>query len=136
LHWAELTLLNVLAWRTIYYVARFRTGKRNKQRVKMVVPVRVRLMGVNHQNASQVAHTLDATETGVKLAGFRGEVKVGDVIEIRYRRERGMFRVVWIQTLEKSSEKHVGAECVDPDKNIWGTDFPQHLDEYEEKEPE
>jgi hypothetical protein len=102
----------------------------------MVVPVRIRFVAVNHESASQVAHTLDASETGVRLGGFRGDVSLGDVIEIQYRRERGMFRVVWTKALEKSSEKHVGAECVEPGRNMWGTDFPHHADEYEEKEPE
>jgi hypothetical protein len=102
----------------------------------MVVPVRIRLVGASHQNISQVAHTLDATETGVKLGGLQGDLRAGDVIEIQYRRERAMFRVVWIQSIEKSSEKHIGAECIEADKNIWGTEFPHHPDEYEEKEPE
>jgi hypothetical protein len=44
-----------------------------------------------------------------------------------------MFRVVWIQE-QHNSEKHIGAECVEPDKNIWGQEFPQQMDEYEEKE--
>jgi hypothetical protein len=102
----------------------------------MVAPVRVRIAGLDNQGAGQVAHTLDASESGVKLAGFRGDVNVGDVIEIQYRRERAMFRVVWIRAVAKSSEKHIGAECIDPDKNIWGTNFPLQKDEYEEKEPE
>jgi hypothetical protein len=98
----------------------------------MVVPIRVRLAGSDH--ASQPAHTLDATESGVRFAGFRGELNPEDIIEIQYRHERGLFRVVWIHVLEKSSEKHVGAECVEADKNIWGEEFPHQTDEYEEKE--
>ena len=102
----------------------------------MVAPVRVRVVGLDNQRASQVAHTLDASESGVKLAGFRGDVNVEDVIEIQYRRERAMFRVVWIHPVENYTEKHIGAECIEPDKNIWGTTFPRQRDEYEEKEPE
>ena len=101
----------------------------------MVVPVRVRLAGTSDEDqASQLAHTLDASDSGVKLAGFRGEVNVGDVIEIQHRHERALFRVVWIHVLEKSSEKHIGAECVEPDKNIWGAEFSLLVDEYEDKE--
>lgn len=98
----------------------------------MVAPVRVRLAG-SPQNQLQVVHTLDASEAGVKLAGLRGEIKVGDVLEIQYRHGRAMFRVVRVQVLSPS-ETHVGAECVERDKNIWGADFPQQPDEYEEKE--
>jgi hypothetical protein len=99
----------------------------------MVVPVRVRLAGAN-QGASQLAHTLDASEHGVKVAGFRGDLNVGDIIDIQYRFERALFRVVWIRVQEQSPEKHVGAECIESDKNIWGQEFPDQTDEYEESE--
>jgi hypothetical protein len=115
-------------------VSRFVTGKRKKRRTKMVVPVRVRLAGNNTRQAPQLAHTLDANESGVKLVGFRGDLNVGDVIEIQHRHERAMFRVVWIRLQEKCLEKHIGAECVEPDKNIWGQEFPHQTDEYEETE--
>lgn len=97
----------------------------------MLVPVRVKLAGSNE--ASQPMYTLDATERGVRLAGFRGEVNVGDIIEIQYRHQKALFRVVWIHTPGNVSEKHIGAECVE-DKNIWGEKFPQHSDEYAEEE--
>jgi hypothetical protein len=91
----------------------------------MVLPVRVRLVGAQ---ASELTHTLDGNETGVRLGGFRGEANVGDIIEIQYRREHAMFRIVWIRTQEASSEKHLGAECIEPDKNIWGQKFPDQVD--------
>lgn len=93
----------------------------------------MRIAGDKHSQL-QLAHTLDATERGVRLAGFRADVNVGDVLEVQCRKERAMFRVVWIRALEKSSEKQVGCECVEPDKNIWDMEFPHHADEYEEKE--
>ena len=109
-------------------------GKRKKQRTKMVVPIRVRLTGAKDSHAPQMAHTLDATENGVRLAGFRGELNIGDAIEIQHQHKRAMFRVVWVKVLEKSSEKQVGAECTEPDKDIWAVEFPQKPDEYEEGE--
>jgi hypothetical protein len=99
----------------------------------MVLPVRVRFAGAK-DSQFQPAHTLDATENGVRLAGFKAHVNVGDIIEIQYRHERAMFRVVWVRGLENSSEKHIGTECVDPNQNIWDVEFPARPDEYEEKE--
>jgi hypothetical protein len=113
-------------------VTRFRTGKTKKRRTKMVVPIRVRFAGSDQP--SQPTHTLDATKHGVRFAGFRGELKPEDIIEIQYRHERRLFRVFWICVPEKSSEKHVAAECVEFDKNIWGEEFPHQTDEYEEQE--
>jgi hypothetical protein len=98
----------------------------------MVVPVRVRLAGGKGQ--PELAHTLDATESGVRLAGLRGNLNVGDVLEIQYRHEKALFRVVWFRALENSTEKHVGAECVEAGTNIWDVQFPAHADEYEERE--
>jgi hypothetical protein len=100
----------------------------------MVVPVRVRLAGAGSSQPTQVAHTLDANESGVRLAGFRGDLNVGDVIEIRYRRRKAMFRVVWIRLLEKSLDKQIGAECVEPGKNIWEQEFSHQTDEYEQRD--
>jgi hypothetical protein len=115
-------------------MSRFRIGKRKKRRTKMVVPVRVRPVGANSTDAAQVAHTLDANESGVRLGGFRGDLNTGDVIEIQHRHERAMFRVVWVRAMENSAEKQIGAECVEADKNIWGQEFQHQQDEYEEKE--
>jgi hypothetical protein len=112
-------------------VSRFVKGKRKKRRRKMVVPIGVRLVGSDQE--SEPAHTLDATERGVRFGGFRGDLKEGDIIEIQHRYERSLFRVVWIRVPANSSEKHVGAECVF-DINIWGDDFPQETDEYEESD--
>jgi hypothetical protein len=63
-----------------------------------------------------------------------GELKVGDKFEIQYRHKRAQFRVVWVMAREGSSEKQIGAECVEPEKWDWGVEFPEQTDEYEEQE--
>jgi hypothetical protein len=60
-------------------------------------------------------------------------MKVGDVIVIQYRRKQAQFRVTWIVAREGSSEKQVGAECLEPGKQVWGERFPEQADEYKEK---
>jgi hypothetical protein len=61
-------------------------------------------------------------------------MKVGDKIEIQYRNKQAQFRVAWIAAPEGSSEMQIGAECLEPGKQVWGVQFPQQADEYEEKE--
>jgi hypothetical protein len=64
---------------------RFSIGKRRSKRTKSVVPVRLWITG---SESSHLAHTLDVSNHvnhGVKLGGCRGEIKVGDKIEIQYR---------------------------------------------------
>jgi hypothetical protein len=112
-------------------MARFRPGKRRSMRTKAVVPTRLWIAG---NEESHLAYTLDVSEHGVRLGGFRGELKVGDKIEIQYHHTRAQFQVVWITAREGSSEKQIGAECVEPEKQLWGVEFPEQTDEYEEEE--
>lgn len=95
------------------------------------MPVRLWIAG---NPESHLAHTLDISEHGVKLGGFRGDLKIGDKIEIQHRHQRSQFRVVWIGDREGSPEKQIGAECLGSERQLWGVDFRPQADEYEEKE--
>jgi len=110
---------------------RFRTGKRRTKRTKAVMPVQLLIAG---SEGIHLAHTLDVTNHGVKLGGYRGEMKVGDEFVIQYHRKQAQFRVTWITARENSSEKEIGAECLEPEKQVWGELFLEQPDEYEEKE--
>src|SRR6202142_4678495 len=103
-------------------MSRFRIGKRQSKRTKSVVPVRVCIAG---SKDSHLAHTLDVSNHGVKLGGCRGEMKVGDKIEIRYRHKQARFRVAWVISHKGSSEKQIGAECLEPGKKVWGAPLSQ-----------
>jgi hypothetical protein len=95
------------------------------------MPVRLCIAG---SKASHLAHTLDVSNHGVKLGGCRGELKVGDKIDIQYHHKHAQFRVAWITASAGSSEKQIGAECLEPGKLVWGAEFLEQTDEYEEKE--
>ena len=110
---------------------RFRPGRRRAKRTKAVVPVRLLIAGSEDVH---LAHTLDVSNHGVRLGGYRGEMKVGDEFVVQYRRKQAQFRVTWISARENSSEKQIGAECLEPGKQVWGEMFPEQMDEYEEKE--
>jgi len=112
-------------------MGRFRTGKRRQKRTKAELPVRIRVDG---DPSSHPAYTLDFSDHGVKLGGIRSDVKVGDGIEVACRHKRARFRIIWVLTHQGSSEKQVGAECCDPENNIWGVELPKEADEYEEKD--
>ena len=98
------------------------------------MPIRLWIAGTRE---SHLAHTLDISQHGVQLGGFRGELKIGDKIEIQRGHKRSQFRVVWVRAREGSSEKQIGAECLADETELWrGLEFPQKekMDEYEEKE--
>ena len=107
-----------------------RTGRRRSKRTKSVVPVRLRIAG---SQDGYLAHTLNVTNHGVRLGGYRGAIEVGDEFVIQYRHAQARFRVIWIAARDESSEKQIGAECLEPGKHLWGERFPEHPDVYEEK---
>jgi hypothetical protein len=102
--------------------------KRRSKRTKSVVPVRFWIAG---SKDIHLAHTLNVTNHGVQLGGCRGQVKVGDVIVIQYRRAQAQFRITWITGRDGSLEKQIGAQCLEPGKQLWGERFIEQPDEYQ-----
>src|ERR1700757_2809977 len=108
---------------------RFRAGRRRSKRTISVVPVRLWIAG---SEDSHLAHTLDVSNHGVKFGGCLGEFKVGDKIEVLYRDKHAQARVAWITPCEGSSETRIGAEFLDPEKQVLSLEFREQTDEYEE----
>jgi len=48
---------------------------------------------------THLVHTLDVSDHGVRLAGFRCELKARDSFELQYRHWRARFRVVRVAAL-------------------------------------
>jgi hypothetical protein len=111
-------------------MAQLLIGKRRQKRKKMVLPIRLWTRNANGVQTSHLAHTLDVSDHGVRLGGFTGSLKIDESVEIQYHHKRSRFRVVWMKTREGSTEKEIGAECTEPDKRIWGVDFPETMDQY------
>ena len=102
-------------------MARFRTGERRLRRTKSVVPVRIWIAG---SEDTHLAYTLNVTNYGVRLGGYRGEIKVGDECVIQYRHAQAKFRVIWIAARDELSLKQIGAECLESEKHLWGAPSP------------
>src|ERR1039457_4268267 len=111
-------------------MSRCRTGKRRSRRTKSVVAVGMWIAGCED---THLAYTLSVTNHGVRLGGYRGEIKVGDEFVIQHRHAQARFRVTWIAARDESSEKQIGAACLEPGKHLWGERFPEQPDVYEEK---
>jgi len=80
---------------------------------------------------THLVHTLDISRHGVMLGGFRGDLKVGDTIEIQYHHKKAQFRVAWVKLREGSTEKQVGAESLEPDKRFWEMELSNQPDDYD-----
>jgi hypothetical protein len=93
-------------------------GRRTKNRVKAVLPVRVWGTDAEGKPFSMMLYTLDISRTGARIGGFRGKLNVGDTVGIQYRNYQVRHRVCWIKPGEKDAL--LGVESLQPDKDIWG----------------
>lgn len=99
--------------------------RRKRNRVKMVLPVRV----VGHSAAGAsfdvLAHTLDIAVNGARLGGMeRLPVQPGDVVEIRRKNRRAAFKVMWVGQSGTPRTGHVGVRAMDAARDFWGVEVP------------
>ncbi|HUK88295.1 MAG TPA: PilZ domain-containing protein [Terriglobales bacterium] len=108
-------------------------GRRRATRAKMVLPVRVWGMNALGKPFTQLAHTLDITPTGARLAGFHCDLNLDEVIGIQYRHRKARFRVAWVGRPKAAGDTLIGVQCLELDKNIWGLELEEsgQQDEYE-----
>jgi hypothetical protein len=81
---------------------------------------------------SDLAHTLDVTETGVRLGAMHRELEVGEQLTLQYKQHRAEFRVVWSAPLPKLKERQVGLEAV-VQRDIWGLGTEQKTQSQDSK---
>ena len=94
--------------------------KRGKDRMKAVLPVKVRGRDISGQVFEELAHTLDVTTAGARLGGIRHQLKERDLLTVLYRQRKIDFRVVWTKKLEGSAEYQVGLQAVTQEREAWG----------------
>lgn len=93
-------------------------NRRRNNRTKAVLPVRV--SGSDGSGAyCDLAHTLDVTDSGIRLGFVRRELQVGSRLTIQYRQHKAEFRVIWVSQLTRLKEHHVGLEALVP-RDVWG----------------
>jgi hypothetical protein len=94
-------------------------NRRRNNRTKAVLPVRVSGNDGSGASYCDLAHTLDITESGIRLGFVHRLLPVGSRLTIQYRQHKVEFRVVWISQLTRLKEHHVGLEAVVP-RDVWG----------------
>ena len=63
-------------------------GQRKNSRTKMVLPLRVWGTDANGNPFVQLAHTLDVSAHGARLAGFRAALSAGNIVGVQYRLQK------------------------------------------------
>ncbi len=99
--------------------------ERRASRMKAVLPVRVRGTDSAGKAFEEIAHTLDVTQTGVRLGSMRRELNVDDEVTIFYRQRKMQFRVVWTKRMQGSSEFQVGLQALAQEREVWGLSFAE-----------
>lgn len=112
-------------------------GRRGKQRVKMVLPIKLWGRDLKGNPFSQLAHTLDINRSGARLGGLLNLVNLDDTLEVQYRHKKARFRVTWIGRPGTRKENQAGIQYLEPEKEIWGLDLSEDSvpDSFEGDEP-
>jgi PilZ domain-containing protein len=107
-------------------------GRRDRERVPAIVPVRIWGTNRNERPFSEYVCTVNISGTGARLGGVRSPLAIGDTVGLQYRTRQARFRVVWTVESGVSWGNEVGLQCLQPEKNIWQTDLPEPApDRYE-----
>jgi hypothetical protein len=61
---------------------------------------------------------------GASLLGVHVSLLEGDIIGLQYRKRQARFRVAWIVPARAAPERHIGLECLKPEKDFWPTTLP------------
>jgi hypothetical protein len=111
-------------------------GRRDRERVPAIVPVRI--WGTTREGEPFTEHvcTVNISGTGARLGGVRAPLVVGDTLGLQYRNRQARFRVVWIGSRSTPTGTQIGIECFEPHKSVWQVTLPADApDHYEIVQP-
>lgn len=94
-------------------------NSRNNDRQKAVLPTRVSGVDNIGNPYTDLVHTLDVNETGVKLGAVHTDLKLGSLVTLQYKQHKADFRVVWISKRPCGKEYQVGLQAL-VQRDLWG----------------
>ena len=99
--------------------------KRKRKRATMVLAVHAAGEASDGTHFERLTHTLDVAPGGVRLGGMQQvPLGPGNLIEIRRKFRRAMFRVVWVGKPGTPNCGQVGLEATDAPPDFWGLEIP------------
>lgn len=99
--------------------------RRKRNRVKMVLAVRVLGHSMDGSLFDELTHTLDVAVGGARLGGLeRLPLQPGDVIEIRRKNRKASFKVMWVGKSGTPRTGQVGVHTVEAPPDFWGVEVP------------
>lgn len=92
-------------------------SSRNGLRKKIVLPVTVFRRKLAQ---SQLAHTVDLSDTSARLGGLNVLLEPGEIVEVQREGMRADFQVFWMGSPGTTLEGQAGIRSLGSDKSIWG----------------
>jgi hypothetical protein len=88
---------------------------RKEQRIGGVVPVRISSINEDGEPVQCLAHTLNVSRRGARLAGVTLTLRLGTVVRITRGRSTSNFKIVWV-----GPNQQIGVEALETISNFWG----------------
>lgn len=99
------------------------TGSTRKEhRIPGVVPIRIISTTEDGETVQCLAHTLNISRRGARIAGVTVKVQLGKIIRIMRGRTTANFKVMWI-----GDNQQIGVEALEAVGNFWGVDQLQPI---------
>ncbi len=108
------------------------TGRRGRQRIPAIIPVRI--WGTDREGNPFSEHvvTMDISGNGARVGGVRATLSVGDTVGLQYRARQARFRIRWVRRQSTPTAAQVGLDCLQPNKELWPVTLPvEEPDGYE-----
>jgi len=77
-------------------------GWRRETRADFILQVRVLGMSADNRPFNESVQTLNISRRGVVLTGVQSQLKVGEIVGLRYGEKRARYRVAWVQRPDPS----------------------------------
>jgi len=104
------------------------TERRETERVMLEIPIRVIYFGDGSSSFSEDTRTVEVNRAGGRIV-LHHRVAPDDTLRIvnLERMTEADFRVVGMTRSAAPAFSEWGVECLDPERNIWGVEFPEPL---------
>lgn len=108
-------------------ITRALTSFRQREEERMRIELPVRLFRTLQSGRPLVAHTIDISQSGARIAGLEERLDPGELLHIECGDREAPFRVIWMGEGGSSTAGQAGVECL-AGADLWKLDL-RHLED-------
>jgi len=102
---------------------------RERKEVRVRIELPIRLYRTTRGLKLQLAHTVDISNSGARIAGLAEPLEPGEIVKVECGNREAPFRVMWIGAPGTDSAGQVGLECLAADADLWKLNLSQLEDD-------